>query len=152
MRGVCEAALDVHADRIEVGIARALVHAQHVHNNAGHHSDLRTCRPLPPPPPPPPPISHQSYDRGDGRGGYDGGRAGEAAEDRQIREEAGGNFADFRRLKRTRMWERNAFNLWRNTPSPPPGSREEAEILKKWECLRGSCLQRRRSHANMVHA
>eukprot|EP00967_Tisochrysis_lutea_P079212 scaffold108261_cov13-Tisochrysis_lutea.AAC.1 len=29
------------------------------------------------------------------------------------------------------MWERQAFNLWRNTPSPPPGSREEAMLKKK---------------------
>lgn len=49
-------------------------------------------------------------------------------EDRDIKADS---FAEFRRLKRIRMWEKQTFSLWRNTPSPPPGSREEAMILQQ---------------------
>jgi hypothetical protein len=34
------------------------------------------------------------------------------------------------------MWEKASFSLWRNTPSPPPGSAEEAQVLQKWVKVR----------------
>ncbi|CAL5229901.1 g13320 [Coccomyxa viridis] len=50
-------------------------------------------------------------------------RRGEAEDvsDDDIRAEAGGNYQEFRRLKRLKMAERGLKCIWRNTPSPPPG-------------------------------
>lgn len=38
------------------------------------------------------------------------------------------NPADFRRLKRAKLWERNDWCIWRNTPSPTP---EERDAMRK---------------------
>lgn len=35
------------------------------------------------------------------------------------------SFQDYRRLKRTRLWEKSEWTFWNNTPSPPPDRREE---------------------------
>mmetsp|Transcript_7878 Transcript_7878/g.15344 ORF Transcript_7878/g.15344 Transcript_7878/m.15344 type:complete len:514 (-) Transcript_7878:1127-2668(-) len=51
----------------------------------------------------------------------DNGGDGEIS-DEDIREKAT-NFQDFRRLKRVKMWETQWKSFWRNTPSPPPGSK-----------------------------
>ncbi|CAK0784265.1 hypothetical protein CVIRNUC_007469 [Coccomyxa viridis] len=48
------------------------------------------------------------------------GEPDDVSED-DLREQAGGNYQEFRRLKRLKLAERNLQSIWRNTPSPPPG-------------------------------
>ncbi|CAL8469334.1 g8875 [Coccomyxa elongata] len=57
--------------------------------------------------------AHAAYRRGDN---------GDVSED-DIREQAGGNYQEFRRLKRIKLAERNVKSIWENTPTPPPEER-----------------------------
>ncbi|KAK9908297.1 hypothetical protein WJX75_005676 [Coccomyxa subellipsoidea] len=69
--------------------------------------------------------------RGSGHGGRDEGRGlalnrrgddDDVSED-DIREQAGGNYQEFRRLKRIKLAERSVKSIWENTPTPPPEER-----------------------------
>ncbi|KXZ44214.1 hypothetical protein GPECTOR_71g575 [Gonium pectorale] len=58
--------------------------------------------------------------------------------DDDIREQAKGNFQEYRRLKRIKLAERNIKPFWRTTPSPPPGSDYKVDIPLDYKLLLGA--------------
>ena len=95
------------------------------------HVAILVCREerLPPPPPRPPMPSSSSYGiqpahYGGGYGG--GGRSG--GFDHDDPGPMSSDFPEYRRLKRIKLMEEGGWSLWRNTPSPPPGTRIRCDL------------------------
>ncbi|GIL81895.1 hypothetical protein Vretimale_1471 [Volvox reticuliferus] len=74
-----------------------------------------------------------SYGRNPDAGSLDGD-----VSDEDIRQQAMGNFQEYRRLKRIKLAERNIKPFWRTTPSPPAHSSYTPEIPRDYVLLLGA--------------